>query len=197
MQNNKLHFDPEKHIYTYDGAVLPSVTGILESEGYIDSRFFTEAARIRGTYVHKACELDDLNDLDIEALDPALLPYLTAWREARKALGIPKFNPENIERRIVSLRYRYAGTLDRLYLDLLADIKSGAKSPTYSLQTAGYKIGHEEMTGEKIKRRVSVYLHEDGTFEIDPHKDATDETIFLCATKQHHWKLAHKIGGSN
>ena len=34
----------------------------------------------RAEAVHKACELDDIAQLDTDVLDPALLPYLIGWR---------------------------------------------------------------------------------------------------------------------
>lgn len=34
-----IHYDPDTHVYTVGGRVIPSVTEILKAEGCIDTRF--------------------------------------------------------------------------------------------------------------------------------------------------------------
>lgn len=101
-------FEPEGHKY---GNGLESVTGILKAEGFIDTSFYDDWSRDRGSMVHLATAYDDRNELDEESLDPVILPYLEAWRKFRKESG---FVPESIEPPMMSTAYRYAGTPDRI-----------------------------------------------------------------------------------
>ena len=144
-----LTFDEATHTYRIHGKVVPGVTTILKP--LTDFSFVKpealEAASLFGTAVHKACELDDLDFLDEEALDPALAPYLQAWR---------KFSTDYraawtaIEERVYSPTHDYAGTLDRFGKvvlpgtftpkDAVVDIKSGvALYPAVGPQLAAYK----------------------------------------------------------
>ena len=60
-----LHYDPETHIYTVDGEVLPSVTQILKDMGFIDVTWFNDYARERGSLVHKIIESEGENDPEV------------------------------------------------------------------------------------------------------------------------------------
>jgi len=182
----KFEFDPVTHVYKANGNIVPSVTGILSAEGYISSWGASEADRIRGRYIHRICELSDLNDLDMDSVDPVLLPRLEAWIEAKKALGITTFDA--IELKMFSRKWGFAGTLDRVYRDLLVDLKSGVRQPGFSLQTGGYKLLYEENHTATISQRASVYLTADGYFSVDWHKEKTDDFMFLCALKGYNWK---------
>lgn len=102
-------FNEEGHVYTSGGVTLPSVTGILTAEGFIDGRFYDEFSRTRGDYVHKATHYDDTESLDYESLDPVIKPYLDAWRRFKKESG---FVVEQSEEPKQSLLYHYAGTPD-------------------------------------------------------------------------------------
>ena len=47
-------FDEETHTYWKDGINYPAVTKILEEMGFVDSTWFDEDSRIRGTYVQSS-----------------------------------------------------------------------------------------------------------------------------------------------
>lgn len=106
-----VEFTADGHIYTLDGLILPSVTGILKAEGFIDDRFFDDYSRDRGTYVHLATHMDDMGDLDDDTVDPVIVPYLKAWRRFKKESG---FVVEQSEISLASKAYNYAGTIDRI-----------------------------------------------------------------------------------
>ena len=105
-----LIFDEERHVYTLDGIVLPSVTGVLKAEGFIDTRFFDEYSRTRGTLVHLATEYDDTGELDEDSLDPVIVPYVEAWRKFKKESG---FVVEAVETAMCNKTHRFAGKIDR------------------------------------------------------------------------------------
>ena len=111
-----VEFISDGHIYTdarVDGVgrLYPSVTTILKAEGFIDTRFYDDWRRDRGSMIHLATAYDDAGELDEENLDPVIFPYLEAWRKFRKESG---FAPDKIEPPMMSTAYKYAGTPDRI-----------------------------------------------------------------------------------
>lgn len=106
-----VEFTADGHIYTLNGLRLPSVTGILKDEGFIDDRFFDDYSRDRGTFVHLATHLDDTGDLDEDTIDPVIMPYLEAWRRFKEESG---FIVEQSEISLANTTYNYAGTIDRI-----------------------------------------------------------------------------------
>lgn len=107
-----VEFDGGRHIYRDElGFVLPSVTGILKSEGFIDTTFYTEHGRDRGSMVHLACHYDDIDDLDETTLDIQIEPYLKAYRRFKSETG---FIVEKSECAMRSTIYGFAGTPDKV-----------------------------------------------------------------------------------
>jgi hypothetical protein len=122
-----VEFIANGHIYTDApvdgiGRLYPSVTTILKAEGFINTAYYDDWIRDRGSMIHLATAYDDAGELDEENLDPVILPYLKAWRRFRKESG---FVPEQIEPPMMSTVYRYAGTPDRIG-DLPGRIKRAA-----------------------------------------------------------------------
>lgn len=194
-----VQFDPAAHRYTVAGRHVINVTSVLSFyNAELDhvAPEMLERARELGTYVHKACELDDLSTLNEAELDPLLEPYLRAWRRFKVDTG---FECLAIEERVYHRLYDYAGTLDRRArlprLDRyrwLLDVKSGAKSRWAGPQTGAYAQAHEAMGGEPIERRAAIYLHDDGTYDLQPHRDPNDRTTFLSALTLYRWLTAGK-----
>jgi hypothetical protein len=116
-------FEREGHVYTLNGLPLPSVTGILKAEGFIDDAFFTEESRVRGTYVHLATHYDDQGELDEDTLDPVIVPYVEAWRKFKRESG---FIVEQSETPMASSSYHYAGTPDVIGHFPSGNLKRGA-----------------------------------------------------------------------
>jgi hypothetical protein len=183
-----LHFDEASHTYRLGGVRLPSVTQVLDPLQELDGipRHILEAAAAFGTNVHAACHLSNLGVLDEEQLDPALLPYLTAWR---KFLDDVTGVVVGSEVRVVNRHLRYAGTLDSLVrikgVHELVDIKATAAIPrTVGPQTAAYAHALGE---PRIKRRV-VQLRGDGTYRTERLTDPTDWNLFLSALNVSNWR---------
>lgn len=110
-ESPELEFIEDIHRYRFRGTILPSVTTILKDEGFIDTSFYNEYGRTRGTYVHKARYLDDCGELDEDSIDPAIEPYLQAWRKFRAESG---FTPIISEVPMVCTSLLYAGTPDAI-----------------------------------------------------------------------------------
>jgi hypothetical protein len=180
----ELTFNNSKHEYRLDGVIIPSVTQVLEESGLICldcvPEDLLEATSDLGAKVHKATELYDLEELDINQLHPKLKRYLDGWIKFRKDY---QFVPIESELQMFHPLYRYAGRLDRVGECLtLVDIKSGTKQKSHSVQTAAYKglYDYGKKKSEQIKRRLIVYLSESG-YKVEENKDPNDMTVFLSA----------------
>jgi len=182
-------FNAEDHSYrTPDGVRLTSVTQALVQAGIIDTTWFTESAAWRGSVVHRCCELWDKGKLVESSVDPSVMGYLDAWREACYALGI---KPVAVEVPAFHAGLLYAGTPDVVTNDGVFDRKTGALSAWHALQLAGYvHLGDNPRT----KRRFAVQLKENGRYSIKmfkPQDLATDWAVFQSALNVAKWKALH------
>ncbi len=182
-----LTFDAEKHEYRIDGQRVPSVTQVLQGAGLIDTRWFNEEARTRGTYVAQATQFYDEGTLDYDALDDELKSYIMAWE---KFLVENDVQVVNVEMMVANLARRYAGTLDRLIIlreqRWLLDIKTGSKAAWHALQTAGYSMCIVGPIG--WHHRASILLQDDGSYMFHKHGEPSDRDVFLSALNLYHWK---------
>ncbi len=156
-------YSAEDHSYWLGERRLPSVTEVLKvlPNGYEHvSPEVLERKRVLGTAVHLACELDDRGTLDESTLDPAIQPYLSAWRRFRADTG---FRCTVIEKSGYSRQYGYAGTLDRLgeiaSAVSVVDLKCVAElKPETGLQLAAYSQLVLEMGVIDRARRFTLPL---------------------------------------
>lgn len=167
-RSEALQFDAEEHVYSLGGRRVPGVTNVLLESGIVDDRWFTEWARDRGSAVHHACELLDLDDLDEGSLDSRLTAYVDAWKRFTADLA-PTW--ERIEWRVHHPVYGYAGTLDRLGTtpggrQVLVDIKTGDPGAGAPIQLAAYAyaVRYPEQPG--ALERMAVQLKPDGTYKV-------------------------------
>lgn len=133
-----LSFEAESHTYWHGMAQVPSVSEVMRplTEQYLRSipEDALEWKRQLGTAVHKACELLDLDDLDEEALDPVIVPYLEGYKRFLVDYR-PQWNA--IESRVFHREDWYAGTLDRQGVirgddEAIVDIKTSTKVASYA-----------------------------------------------------------------
>ena len=189
-----LSFEEATHTYRLGGRIVPSVTQILrplESFEGIPVAIL-DAARDFGVNCHLACHLDNIGQLDEDSLDPALAPYLAAWRAFKTETG---FAVTGSEARLFNKLHGYAGTADAigaLYDRLtVIDIKSGIVPSTVGCQLAAYQ-GAAESMGLKIRRRLCVQLAGDGRYKLLEQKDPADWNLFLSAKNLFHWLQKRK-----
>jgi hypothetical protein len=187
----QLDFDEATHTYTVAGVRWPSVTQVLEPLQLLDGipPDILRAAADFGVNVHAACHLLNVGALDIDTLDAALAPYVSAWSKFIADTGAKVIASEL---RVAHGRLRYAGTLDTICLidgtRELVDIKSTAAIPrTVAPQTAAYA---EAMGEPRIKRRV-VQLRRDGTYRTARLTDRSDFNLFLSALNIWNWRQRH------
>jgi hypothetical protein len=192
-----LSFNAEKHEYSFDGRPVPNVTTILDP--VIDLSMVHPDVLARacefGNHVHTACELFDLGELDVDALDPALVPYLNGWKKFLMYCN-PVFS--HIEEKVFSKLHFYAGTLDRagvLYgKKAIIDIKTGLKYPSTGPQTAAYQQGAKESLGLRTSTRFTVLLRPDD-FKLIKHTDKNDLNTFLSCLNIHNFNKSYKPQG--
>ena len=201
---DNLTFDKEWHCYKLNNIPMGGVSSILKRAGLIDLSGIPEdvlnRARDFGTAVHMACELADKGMLDRDSLDQALTPYLLAWEKAKEEMSL---DIKAIEMPVYSKRWWYAGTLDRVAMQLrsipqkpkrvLVDIKSSSTVyPSMKIQLAGYQIAWEEMNGQKIDERWVVQLLKTGQYRVHQYKDPADLQVFLSAVQISKFKRKEK-----
>lgn len=192
-----LTFDEVSHTYRINGQVVPGVTSVLAPLTNYDSvpAHVLQAAADFGKAVHRACELDDLgdlDDLDEATLDPALAPYLNAWRAF---CADHSAQWEQIEAPVHHQALRYAGTPDRIGalrgLRAVVDIKTTAKLyPSVGPQLAAYR---EAAAMPTYALRVAVQLKADGTYTKKTYTDPNDWPVFCSLLTLRNWCALHSI----
>lgn len=173
--------------HTYSGN-LPGVTSILKAVGIIDTAFYSDEGRDRGTAVHLACEYFDQGDLDESSIDPQIAGYLDAYKRFR---SLTEWQFEWIEMPIRDRAGKYAGTPDRglsARPRKLIDIKTGAYQPWHAIQAAAYVNCLEDPFSYS---RYGLYLKTNGTFSMREFPKAeyvSDLAIFQSALNIYYWK---------
>lgn len=190
-----LTFEPEGHVYRFNGEVVPSVTQLLEPlhsfAGVPDD--VLQAAQQRGTDAHLLCQYHDEGDLNPSSVAECYAGYLDAWTSFCREYGA---RWELIEQRLYSRRFRYAGTVDRVgtlerfpRTRWVLDIKTSAqKHRVWGLQTAAYRnqlIEHDAQ--HALDRRATVQINANGTYAFHTWDDPADWHAFQALTTLYHW----------
>lgn len=194
MGPERLDYEAKRHIYwavrtepTLQMRRLLSVTEVLADNRLIDTQWFTEAARRRGTFVHLACHLLDSGDLDWDTLDerlPGSSGYVRSWDALKRDTGLTVLASEL---RVWNAALGVAGTLDRIVLirgrEWLLDLKTvgqgaGLPPPCTAYQTAAYDY---LAPGKSGRRRGAIVLQADGSLPklVTYNNDLDDWDTFL------------------
>lgn len=168
--DTRLIFDEEKHQYSYDGHIYPSVTEICSPLQSFDvNPAVLQQAQRRGTQVHEYCQLIDYGiEPDALEVEPELAGYVLAYMRFLR-----DYKPEwtMVEQPLVSTSSHYAGTLDRFGVidgkPWLVDIKttSQPKRPTL-ISWACQLEGYARMLKYAVYRRADLQLRKDGTYKL-------------------------------
>ena len=164
---------------------------MLKVAGLIDTAWFTDEARDRGTNVATITELDDLKILNEDQVPPGLSGYLAAWRTFREDTDCVIIEVETVVHD--GLR-GYAGTLDRVIewglSTTVIDIKTGSPSPWHALQTAAYAA----CLRPPVVSRAAVYLDGNGKYRCQHHMDhIADLQAFYATLAVANWKVLHGL----
>jgi hypothetical protein len=174
-----LTFEAEKHIYRFDGRIVPSVTQVLEPLQHLDGVPWAilEAAREFGSHCHLACHLWNIDALDFDALDPHLVPYVMGWCKFLNETG---FKVTESETPVHHAEIGYAGTPDCLgtwqNTTWVVDIKSGVVPCTVGPQLAAY----QHAANLRPRRRLCIQLMPN-EYRLHEQRDLGDFHIFLSA----------------
>lgn len=172
MKPPYVEFDLQTHRYFINGRQVRSVTQILHDAGLIDTRFFTEHSRWRGSAVHELTMEEDRagKPIDLRTIKPELRGYIKGARQYKRDVGIDTYYL--VEHRVICLNPFYAGTLDRtrqpeyqklIIIDYKTN-KGGYVAPWCRLQTAAY--GHALRPGHWFERH-GVCLMPDGRYNVE------------------------------
>lgn len=170
----------DSHRYWMGNRQLDGCTSMLADAGFIDRRWFTDAACLRGCYVHTAIEWDLAGDLDEATLDPALRPYLDA---ARAFLHDSEARVVAVEPPLADPTFGIAGKPDLVgYFygkPALPDWKSGGAERWHRYQGAIYKhlARVNQMFPEPLIESYAVYLHDTGKYTLGDKSDRQDAAI--------------------
>lgn len=198
MATKSFTFDELNHVYRDDGGlVLPSVTQVLQANGFIDfSRVppaVLERKRKIGTLVHKLTELYDQGE-GFENFDipDAVMPYCEGWANFRWDSG---FEPTSTEDRMIGeihgmcygMTLDVDGTLDGEYY-ILEKKCGSSESPVWGLQTAAYDLGKNNRPTAK---RAAVQLGPQFPrgYKLFVYPEATDYQIWQSALANTIWRM--------
>jgi len=189
-----LEFDEEKHVYYANGEVVPSVTQVIRDAGMIDTTYFREYHRWRGSEAHKAIATwYKAGAIDKRKVLPEIRPYLEAACRWTKDVG---FKPMFIEHRMYDGIFNVCGTADLIgyfeggnaAVDVIVDFKTnnwkqGQLTSKWQLAAYGHAFNPKE-----IFRRIEVVLGPDGnygpvnSFPVDTYQRHVDEFLALAIT---------------
>lgn len=176
----ELIFDEAAHTYTLGDRQLPSVTTILKDVGLLGDmpKFSDDYSMTRGSFVHKACEMVDLDTLDEEQLDPALVGYVAAYKRFRAEMDI-KWT--EIEKPRHDAALGFAGTPDRVAVGVVVDLKTGAPQAWHGPQLAAYTMLAHTAGASTLVKRYGLYLSAHGTYKLKRYENRSDFDVFRAA----------------
>jgi hypothetical protein len=193
----RLTFRPEDHTYWLGERELISLTTLLEQEGVIDTRFYNEEGKLRGTMVHMATQLVDEPTGD--AFDPAKIPeqwlgYVNAWRQFKSEMG---FVVEHAEYRTCNESLCFACTIDRIGHFSNPLTSPGNGKWIIEQKTGGHEAWHWlQLAGQRecvdfACQVAVVYLKDDGGYTFlrrDFSEHLSDRQTFKATIVIANWK---------
>jgi len=186
MEQHKVEFEEEGHIYRVNGRRVISTTQAL---ALVDDRPKDLWYLLRGKIVHRVTQYYDNGELNEESVDLLVRPYFEAYVKFRGDTG---FVPIYVEKRLYHPSYVYCGTLDRIGKlnknDVLIDLKSGAKARVDELQLAAY-WELARVNNIPVKKCFDLYLHDNATYKLEPVENVKLLLpTFLSILKSAQWK---------
>lgn len=170
--NARLIFNEDRHEYTVDGAVVPSVTQIIRFLSFdtatVASPAMRDAAAERGSRVHAACTAYDF-DRDEAEIDGDVAGYVRAYASFLRDFSIKEwilFEKPLFARLAAGI---FAGTIDRYAcIDgvlTLVDIKTGSKLHMFihRVQLVAYRL-LLRTNGYEVGASAILHLRRDGTY---------------------------------
>lgn len=184
-------YDDKTHTYKIGGQEVISVTQALVEAGLVDTKWFTDYGRRRGSAVHKAIQYRVEGSLDLNSIDPKIEGYLSAWDAFVEDTG---YEPIACEKRLFSAIHRAAGTLDHLGnlrgKTVIADVKTGALNAVTGIQLTGYAQLARGELGEYVSKLIGLQLKIDGSYKMRQY--IADFQTWGAALQVARWKRENK-----
>lgn len=169
-------FNEETHEGRYNGQVVDSVTTALAKNGMIDTTWFTEYGRLKGSHTHLAILYDTQGDLDEDSIDDAIRGRVEAARKFRAETG---FKVIESEVRHFHPVYRFTGQPD-IHGELFGKMAVIDYKPwTLQWWTRWQLAGYEWFYSYPVKR-FALRLGDDGRYQLKEYTDRTDKHGFLA-----------------
>lgn len=164
----------------------PRVTSLLRAGGLVDTAWFTEDARARGSALHLATQYLDEGVLDWDSVDPLIVRRLAQYS---RFLDEVKPTILAIEEEVVNEALNYHGHLDRRLIingaEGVLDIKGPAVLPWQGVQTALYAACFP-----RPMKRWGLHLS-DERYQLIPHRDPLDWPVAKACITINSWRLRH------
>ena len=138
----ELIFNADRHEYSRDGKIIPSVYQIISPFLRDFSGIPPETMRLKqdwGTKVHRYRAAYDRGEVDIEKVDPLMASYLSCWDAFLIKFGLR--GEEQISETPMAAKYDlYAGTLDVIFpvVRTIVELKTAPISAATGAQLAPY-----------------------------------------------------------
>lgn len=169
-EQHLVEFDPTSHTYYIDGDAKMSTTQVLRDAGMVDTTWFREWHRWRGSEAHKAIATwNKAGKIDLRKIDPQIRPYVNAAVKWQTDTG---FVPMFVEERRYDPLFDICGTADLIgyfkggkpIVDVFCDFKTndhrmGQATSRYQLASYGHMFSPKD-----IFRRIEVVLGPDGNY---------------------------------
>ena len=185
---DKFHFDRDTHTYYLNGNVIMSTTEMLKLIGIVDTSYYTDEARDRGTKVHLACQYIAEGDIDENSVDPKIKKYVDAYISF---LRDSSFRPVECEKQIYSKVYRYGTTPDQIGMygddQAIVELKTGSMMKWTGLQLAFQAIAKFPNKYFDIKR-FGLNLKKNGTYKVEEYTDGNDFVVCFGILAVLNWK---------
>jgi hypothetical protein len=178
----EFRFIQETHTYLLGERILPSITQILDEEGYIDKEWWKPEHRLRGSRVHDAVRMLNKGTLDWADLDDAYFGYVQAYE---KLITDFKITPTIYEEPMYHPKLWFAGTPDVVTEDAIWELKTGQIHEWVKLQTIAQEmLVRAWETRPRRRRRFGVRLNKNGTYSrpVDLTNWKQDEYVFTTNT---------------
>lgn len=165
---------------------LPHVTTILKTAGLIDTTWFTDQGRDRGSALHEATHYLDEGDLKWDTVDESIASRLSQYQRFKEQV-----QPEilSIEEAVTNSSFQYCGRLDRRVRingrEGVLDIKSPSRSPWQALQVALYALCFD-----RPMARWTLHLSEE-RYQLIEHRDRKDYAVAKAAVLLAAWRQKH------
>ncbi len=182
-----LTLDETTHTYRDGDTIYPSVTQIVRA--VVAARWSVDDWYLdRGKMIHRCMAFVARGSLiDPATLDERIRGFVKAGQDALWHLAETPVLIEHMQAHPVM---GYAGTLDLLtHEGSLVDYKSGAADLSVVPQLGGYALLCEQHQ-LKVKKCLSIELHEDGTYRMDTLKPWRCIGLFKALFSVYGWMKA-------